>query len=118
MLVVLLGCGTSSPPQFEVRGRVTYKQAAILNGSVTFAPQGGGELIVVGISDGDYQLQAPAATYEVAVTAMGEVAEGREGFEQKATRPQLPSRFSHPSRSGIVVSVEEKEINQIDLALE
>ncbi len=112
------GCGDGGPPKYKISGKVTYKQKIIPTGSVTFAPKGGGDLIVVAISDeGEYQLEAPAGEYEVAVAAIGEVADGVEGFKQMTPRPLLPDRFSYPARSGIVVTVVETELNAIDLSL-
>jgi len=116
-LLVCAGCG-GGPAEYEVTGTVTYKDNLIPTGSVTYAPQGGGQLIVTAIAeDGTYKLQAPIGTYEVGIAAIGEVAEGREGFEQRTPQPLLPGRFSYPSRSGVVVTVEEKDDNLIDLSL-
>ena len=99
-------------------GTVTYKDKVIPTGSVTFAPLGGGKLIVTAIQeDPTYQLQAPIGEYEVAVAAIAEVAEGRRGFEQKTPRPLLPERFSFPSRSGLVVTVSEQGQNEADLKM-
>lgn len=118
LLLLPIGCGKRGPDVFGVSGQVTYKDNAITSGSVTFAPKGGGDLIVVAISDdGGYQLQAPVGTYEVGVASMAEIAEGREGFEQQSVKPTLPGEYSYPSRSGVVVTVVEKELNQIDIQL-
>ena len=100
-----------------MKGSVTYKGEPIPSGAVTFAPKGGGQLVVVAIEDGAYTLEAPVAEYEVGVTATAEIAQGMEGFEQKAERPSLPSKYSHPSRSGILVTVEDTEVNEIDLTI-
>ena len=114
-----IGCGEQAPELFDVSGRITYKKNILTSGSVTFAPKGGGDLIVVAISaDGEYKLQAPVGTYEVGVASMAEIADGKEGFEQAAAKPTLPGKYSYPSRSGIVVTVEEKELNQLDIQLE
>ena len=62
-------------------------------------------------------IAGPIGEYEVAVAAIAEVAEGRQGFEQKTPRPLLPERFSFPSRSGLVVTVSKQEQNEADLKM-
>lgn len=114
-----IGCGEGGVPSFEVRGKVSYQQRNISSGSVTFAPIGGGKLIVTAISEnGEYQLEAPEGKYEVAVASIAEVIGGPEGFDQKPSKSLLPDRFSIPSRSGITAIVEATKLNEIDLALQ
>ena len=119
LVLLTIGCGDGGPPSFEVRGKVTYRTQQISSGSVTFAPIGGGELIVSAISEnGEYRLKAPEGKYEVAVMSIADVVDGPEGFDQKVTKPLLPDRFSIPSRSGITATVEAKDLNAIDLTIQ
>ena len=53
---------------FQVRGNVSYEDAVVSQGEVSFAPADGGEPITAPVSDGKYELQAPPGEYRVSVS--------------------------------------------------
>ena len=115
---LLVGCGESGPAKYTVRGVVTYQGKAVPTGSVMFVPQGSRPNALGAIqSDGTYQLEAVPGKHLVGITALHEIPPGKAGFEYRAPPPYVPVRFERPDQSGIVVEVEVKEENVIDLNL-
>jgi len=117
-LLLVGGCGEEVPQKYQVAGMVTFRDKVVPTGSITFAPRGGGKLVVTAIGqDGSYRLEALPGTYQVGVASVAEVAAGKAGFEQRTQPSMLPDWYSYPGRSGIEVTVEEKEENVFDISL-
>ena len=68
--------------------------------------------------DGSYRLEAVPGTYQVGIASPPELPAGREAFEQPAPPSLVPDWYGYPGRSGIEVTVEEKEENVFDIALQ
>ena len=118
-ILLATGCTDRRPQTYPLTGKVTIGDQVVPSGSVTLAPRGGGRLVVTAINeDGSYRLEAVPGTYQVGIASPPELPAGREAFEQPAPPSLVPDWYGYPVRSGIEVTVEDKEENVFDIVLQ
>ena len=106
------------PQKYSLTGKITFRYKVVPTRSVTSAPQGAGKLAATAINqDSSHRLEVAPGTYRVGVASVAKVASGREGFEQPTVPSMMPDWYSYPGRSGIQVTVEEKEENVFNITL-
>lgn len=118
-LLLIVGCGGKPA---KVSGTVSVDGTPLEQGSVTFAPTGGG-MRATGIiqSDGSYQLQTnrdvglEVGEYDVAVASREIISTG-EGSPPRPGKFFAPSRYGRTRTSGLKYIV-EKGSNVIDIDL-
>jgi len=123
----VLGCGSSGPEKHPVTGIVTYQGKPLPLGRVSFVPETGRAADPAHLDEsGRYQLELPAGKYSVAVIAMPPRPGGRpdptvEGGIDYTGVPEvrslIPKKYNRTTTSGIVVQVENKKANRIDIHL-
>ena len=118
-ILLATGCADDGPQKYPLTGKVTFRDKVVPAGSVTLAPQGGGKLVATAIhQDGSYRLEALPGTYHVGVASVTpDMPTGKEAFGQPGPPSMVPDWYSYPGRSGIEVTVEEKEENVFDIVL-
>ena len=118
-LLLVVGCGGKPA---KVSGTVSIDGAPVQQGTVTFAPTGGG-MRATGIiqSDGSYRIQTnrdvglEIGEYDVAVASREIISTG-EGSPPRPGKFFVPSRYGRTTTSGLHYSV-EKGSNVIDIDL-
>lgn len=118
-LAAVVGCGPSGPPLGEITGKVTYKNAPLPTGTITFVPQSAelpyGQATIT--ADGTYKANSneygdrlPVGQYKVAISAI------QGGNPEAPSIPLIPFRYSSDTQSGLQAEVVEGE-NTIDFEL-
>jgi len=125
----LAGCGPRRPPTFRVEGLVRDTSGvAIERASVTFLSDGdgpgdgdgkryraegivgeGGRFTLTTFQAGD---GAVAGTHRVLVVPL------LAGDGPTSATPSIPPRYEHPERSGLVVEIEPRPVNEVTLVIE
>ncbi len=121
--VWLAGCGPRRPPTFRVEGLVRDTSGvATERASVTFLSHGdgkryraegivgeGGRFTLTTFQAGD---GAVAGTHRVLVVPL------LAGDGPTSATPSIPPRYEHPERSGLVVEIEPRPVNEVTLVIE
>ena len=116
---VVVGCTDSGPKRYAVKGVVTFNKKPVPRGWVIFLSQGNDRQTTTIGSEGQYEVELPAGTYRVGVSAPRETtATGLDAFKAGVPPPYVPVRFSLPEHSGIVATVEAVDENEIDFPLQ
>ena len=117
--LLLVGC---SPFDAKVSGLVTYDDAPLDHGMVSYYPMAGGPTSYGNIqSDGTYVLQTgnrsgiDAGDYRVTVNCVKQIPPEREG-DPPGFRPLIPVKYKSADSSELQFEV-KKGRNQIDIAL-
>lgn len=121
----LAGCGPRRPPTFRVEGLVRDTSGvAIERASVTFLSDGdgdgrryraegivgeGGRFTLTTFQAGD---GAVAGTHRVLVVPL------LAGDGPTSATPSIPPRYEDPERSGLVVEIEPRPVNEVTLVIE
>ena len=123
LIIFIVGC-QSAEPTYKVIGQVRYREKALPTGVVVFYPENGRPLDPATIdANGTFHLEAPAGKYRVAVIAMPSLDDNGNAASQRpeevgtSPRPLIPERYSQPKTSGLVVTIETKDPNEVDLTL-
>ena len=121
-LLLLAGCGKSTPTMAPVKGKVTLNGQPLTSGTVITIPEAGrGARGVIG-ADGSFELQtfekkidgAIIGTHRVGVVALMVGGKGPEGGYGKSL---IPNRYSNPESSGLTIDVKAGETNAPALEL-
>lgn len=120
-LAICIGC-SSKEATYEVTGKVTYRDTSLPQGVVVFTPEHGRpQRPTIIEKDGSYRMNVPAGKYRVAVVAMPNVQEVKQGhYLEEANvsiRSHIPERYGNPATSGLEVTVEVGKSNNHDLIL-
>ncbi len=121
MLLVVLGCGGSDKAKLApVSGTVTYKDAPLKNGSITFLPESGrsaGGKIVDGqiteVTTYDIGDGSPIGTHKVIITSVESKGEGT----QAVTKSLIPAKYGDRVKSGLTATIEAGKKNVVDFKL-
>lgn len=122
-LVTLAGCGGGGMKTAVVRGKVTYKGAAVPNGTVSFIPASGPAATGEIQPDGSYTLTtyrsgdgAVLGPHKVVIVAMQDQA-GRLPEERAPLPPPIvPVHVTSLATTDLTADVQDRE-NTIDFAL-
>jgi hypothetical protein len=120
-LLLLAGCGKTTPQTAPVNGKVTLNGQPLTSGTVITIPEAGrGARGVIG-ADGSFALQtyekndgAIIGRHRVGVVALMVAGKGPEGGFGKSL---IPARYSNPESSGLSVEVESGKTNTPTLEL-
>ena len=123
-VLVIAGCGKSRPTGI-VTGKVTYQNATVTDGTVTFHGADGKSTIARIESNGTYKAtKVPLGEVKVTVTTMGSTAElektaqsmakfgnkrfgkGKE-FQTNVNIVSVPTKYSIPDTSGLSLTVKQ-----------
>jgi len=111
------GCGDAGPPRAHVNGKVTYRGAAVQEGSITFrSPQSGhGAQAKIG-PDGAYHVETAEGgllqgTYRVFITPPLVVEHEARTPPVKVERDvkNIPKKYRREQTSGLEITVHEGE---------
>jgi hypothetical protein len=126
LLALVVGCSSGNEfPTAKVRGKITYRNNPVPNGTVLFVPQGDkptatGELN----SDGTYELTtyepgdgAVLGPHTIMITAVEEMTDKLP--EQRSGTPKalVPVQYTSNSTSGLTAEVNDTDVNTIDFEL-
>ena len=122
-VAVLIGCN-SGPKQGEVRGKVTFQNEAVTEGTITFLnPNEGGAAEGTIKSDGSYSLTAklPAGEYVVVITPPMHIVDTDPGKSPPAPveKPMkdIPKKYRMQGTSPLRATVKEgKNEHNFDMA--
>jgi hypothetical protein len=122
--LVLLGCGPRGVETAIVKGKVTYKNKPVPNGTVNFTPIKMGPTATGQIQpDGSYTLTTTKAgdgavigTHSVVIVAMQDNANALPEQRSPTPPPIVPMKYTSPATSDLKATVEQKE-NTIDFDL-
>ena len=121
LLVPLCGCGSSGPDMHPVQGVVSYQGKPLPLGRVSFVPNGYRPSSALIDAHGRYKLEAPAGEHriEVVANAYRSADKSKPSIDVNfgETQPLVPAKYNRYQSSGIIVTVEAKPVNQIDLHL-
>jgi hypothetical protein len=120
-LAFFLGCSGGSQGLAVVKGKVTYKDKPVPNGTVNFLPDDGNKPSATGEiqPDGSYSLKttvgnrpsdgAVIGKHKVMIVAMQD--QGSLLPEQRAALPPpiVPAKYTHPNTTTLTAQVEDKE---------
>ncbi len=116
-LLLAMGCDTG-PPEYPVSGVVEYNGVAVPTGWVLFKSADHGQTSAAIDPEGHYETLLPAGKYMIGVSAPRKSsAVGMDTFEEGPLPPHVPIRFSLPDKTGIVLTVEQKEANPFDIEI-
>lgn len=133
-LLIVMGCGEPKVPTGRLSGKVTYKNAPVTDGTVTFRDAEQGRVAAGTLnSDGEYQLlfggglEVPAGEYAVTVTppevhvpiASEQIQTPRPALTPtgKPIAPNIPSKYRVFNSSGLKTIIDEGE-NSFDIELQ
>lgn len=69
-------------------------------------------------TDGRFQTELPAGEHRIGVLAPHQSNKtGMDAFEQSPIPPHVPDYFGQPEHTGLMVTIEEKDENVLDLTL-
>ncbi len=120
MLSGMLACSSDGIATVPVAGTVTYKGQPLENGQIQFLPVDG-PAAVGSIENGKFTLStnavsngAPPGKYRVTVFSYKETP---TKFGESTTKSVVPTKYTNPDTSGLVVDVPPEGNSAIDIKL-
>jgi len=114
------GCNSESIPTVPASGSVTYKGKPLEKGQVQFLPVDG-PAAVGSVENGKFALGtngiaegAPPGHYRVTVFSYQEV---KNRFGETASKSVIPTKYTNPDSSGLVVDLPKEGNTAIELKL-
>jgi hypothetical protein len=114
--VLLAGCMSKKDETALVKGKVTYRDKPVPNGTLNFFPAEGPSAYTEIKPDGTYELRAIRGKHRVVVVAMQDTASSLP--EQRAALPPpiVPNKYTALTTTDLVAEVKD-EPNNIDFVL-
>jgi hypothetical protein len=127
-LVLICGCGSSSPETAEVEGIVKLDGQPLTLGIITFTPEGGRSATGFIQSDGTFHLTtyrdgdgALPGKHTVTITPGGTGPQARPDFDSDrpamTSNSPIPVKYGIPGSSGLEFDVKPGEVNHADFNL-
>ena len=121
-LVMLIGCENHSQQFTEVSGSITYRGDMVPGGTILLQPASGRAIVAVIDEAGQYEVEAPAGTYLVAVVSTTEIPEGVDPWKSavRLPAPIVPGKYGRTETSGVSITVPTSgsERETIDISLD
>jgi hypothetical protein len=128
-VLFLTGCDSRPDSLLPVRGKVSYKGAAVEGGIIVFTPDASrgchGAMALAEIQpDGSYSLRtekgsgAGAGWYRVTVAAVGADTLALPGHRYGVPPSLVPEKYRDPELSRLVCEVKPDRANEIDFNLD
>jgi hypothetical protein len=110
------GCFQSGPETVLVKGKVTYKNKPVPNGTLNFFPDEGPSAYTEIKPDGSYELRAIRGKHKVVIVAIQDTANVLPEQRSALPPPIVPNKYTAITTTDLVAEVKD-EPNNIDFTL-
>ncbi len=103
-----VGCGGSGPVYYDVTGKVTYNDAPVKEGEISFENSDKGYAATSTLNNGEYKVSLPAASYKVVVRPVMEEVGGSPDSPpslQYKKVDDIPKKYRETATSGLTAEV-------------
>lgn len=112
LLFVVLGCGSSGPPEYPVSGEVLFDGKPIEIGDISFLPEDSkGRTASARIENGRYSTEARQGAYKVVIQASQEVGPVIPSMGERARKHYIPRKYNQETTLKATVDPDDNTLD-------